>query len=264
MDPSDLTRQRERQAAWVLGIFGVPLVLALALGIFSRLSGRRSAPSLVMIPSDSRPQQPSAPSAPVTGVQAVDAKEVDQRLLSAGATTGGDVEVSLAWNGLTDLDLEVRDPSGEQINGLHLRSASGGVQDVDANPTPLNQEGERRFASGQNPGPENVLPVPDLLIDLDKKLKRPDAFPGLEMPPGLGHFTRTPVEHVYYARAPRGLYTVLVRCFYWREPDSTPLPFTVQIRSRGKVFYETSGARGPASYITADVVPTRVCEFSMP
>lgn len=45
----------------------------------------------------------------------------------------GDIQVTLRWDDLNDLDLWVVDPSGEQIYYAHPYSASGGVLDVDAN-----------------------------------------------------------------------------------------------------------------------------------
>jgi hypothetical protein len=197
---------------------------------------------------------------------AVDTTQFDQRLLSAGAATGGELEVSLAWNSLTDLDLEVRDPFGELITAVHRRSASGGVQDVDANPTLTTEEGSERAAAGLNPGPENVLPLPEILVDLDQKAGLPADILGLDSLPGFdvkapSRFTRTPVEHIYFAHAPQGVYTVYAHCYSWREPNTLPLPFTIQIRSHGRVFYTTSGTLGPANYITDNTAPTQVCQF---
>ena len=202
------------------------------------------------------------------GTAAVDSDQIQTRLGSAQATTGGDVEVSLAWNALSDLDLQVQDPSGELINAHHPHSASGGVQDVDANCTLVTEEGARLADSGQNPGPSNVLPLPDFLVDLDEKMGMPGAFD--KMPPTTGldgkampRFTRKPVEHVYFAKAPKGAYTVYAHCYSWREPNRTPLPFTIEVRSHGSVFYQTSGTIGPENYITDNTVPTVVCRFDM-
>lgn len=199
----------------------------------------------------------------------VDAGQISRRLLDAGARVGGDVEISLAWNTLTDLDLEVRDPSGELITAEHRHSANGGEQDVDANPTPLSPEGEMRYMSGQPPGQENVEPVPDILVDLDKRVGLPGGLPDLPGFSGTGEhapgkFTRSPVEHIYFARAPRGTYTVYASCFSWREPDRRPLPFTIQVRSRGRVCLQTTGAIGPASYCADGARPVEVCRFAAP
>ncbi len=88
---------------------------------------------------------------------AVDEKQFDARLASAAAATGGEVEVSPAWNTLSDLDLQVRDPSGEITAANHPRSSSGGVQDVDANPTLLTPAGQALVEEGKPCGAENVL-----------------------------------------------------------------------------------------------------------
>src|SRR5207237_8431149 len=127
---------------------------------------------------------------------AVSSDQIDRRLLDARAVTGGDLEVSLAWNTLTDLDLAVRDPTGAIINAYQPRSASGGVQDVDANPTLVKMEGSARAESGRSPGPENVRPVPEFMIDLDKKLGV-TGLPDFGMMSSDGRaaprFTRSPV-----------------------------------------------------------------------
>ncbi|MBK6647474.1 MAG: hypothetical protein IPG44_17300 [Anaerolineales bacterium] len=46
----------------------------------------------------------------------------------------GDVQVTLIWDSVNDLDLWVTDPNGETIYYQHKNSASGGELDVDANP----------------------------------------------------------------------------------------------------------------------------------
>ena len=45
----------------------------------------------------------------------------------------GDVAFRLTWEGISDLDLEVRDPSGACISFVKRQSPSGGVLDVDCN-----------------------------------------------------------------------------------------------------------------------------------
>lgn len=186
--------------------------------------------------------------------------QIDQRLLQAGAQTGGELDISLAWNSLTDLDLSVSEPGGELICASHRQSASGGVQDVDANPTLVTEEGKRLLALGRNPGPGNILPLTEFMVDLEQKMGLPEGMSGL----GSGmrsHFTHTPVEHIYFSQAPKGTYRIYARCYSWREPDQNPLTFTLLIRSRGKVFYQTVGTLGPASYVTDNLKPMQVCQF---
>lgn len=47
----------------------------------------------------------------------------------------GDVQVTLIWDSINDLDLWVTDPAGETIYYQHKNSASQGELDVDANPS---------------------------------------------------------------------------------------------------------------------------------
>jgi uncharacterized protein YfaP (DUF2135 family) len=46
----------------------------------------------------------------------------------------GDVQVSVAWTGASDVDLHVFDPSGEEIYYANKTAASGGMLDLDSNP----------------------------------------------------------------------------------------------------------------------------------
>jgi hypothetical protein len=45
----------------------------------------------------------------------------------------GDVQVSIAWSGASDIDLHVFDPAGEEIFYDNKQSASGGMLDLDSN-----------------------------------------------------------------------------------------------------------------------------------
>ena len=47
----------------------------------------------------------------------------------------GDVQVSIQWSGSADVDLHVREPSGETVFYGNTESASGGQLDLDSNPT---------------------------------------------------------------------------------------------------------------------------------
>jgi hypothetical protein len=57
----------------------------------------------------------------------------NQALRIIGVGTG-DVQVSIAWTGATDVDLHVIDPNGEEIYYAHRTAASGGQLDLDSNP----------------------------------------------------------------------------------------------------------------------------------
>lgn len=59
----------------------------------------------------------------------------DRRLQRAGAH-GGDIQVSLAWQGPNDLDLWCLCPFGERVCFLHRRSLCGGRLDIDMNGRP--------------------------------------------------------------------------------------------------------------------------------
>lgn len=61
--------------------------------------------------------------------------EFGRRLAAAGARTG-DVQLSLMWNNINDIDLHCVDPNGEEVCWRHRRSASGGELDVDRNAGP--------------------------------------------------------------------------------------------------------------------------------
>jgi hypothetical protein len=195
---------------------------------------------------------------------AVDSRQMSSRLVSRGATVGGDLEFSLAWNGLSDLDLQVVEPAGAQVDAAHPRSTGGGVQDVDANPTLLTFAGERRVMAGEPPGADTVIPLPDLLVDLDTRAELPGGVSGFNLPSegkAPGHWTRQPIEHTYFATAAKGVYTVRAHCYSWREPNASPLPFTVEIRSLGKVVYRTVGTIGPANYVADGAPAIEVCRF---
>lgn len=181
--------------------------------------------------------------------------------------------MTLAWNSTSDLDIQVRDPRQELITAYHPRSASGGAQDVDANPTALTPEGEALYQSGRPPGAQNVVPIPDAFFDMGESLdalERLARMSGGEPESGLGServskvpslHTHRPVEHIYFAHAPSGVYTVYASCFSWREKTQTPLPFTIEVRSRGQVVQSLTSAIGPRNYCADGAEPIIVCQF---
>lgn len=259
--PSQSTMQQKELffaltvAGVVAGVLGVGALLK--LGAQPATAG--AGGSLLLVQSGDGRRAPGVTTAP-----GINSAQINQRLVSASAATGGDLEVSLAWNGTSDLDLQVREPSGELITASHPRSACGGVQDVDANPTWLTQEGEWRYRSGRVPGAENVREVPDMLFDLDRQAGLPQGFtlPGDEGKAST-KFSRTPVEHIYFNHAPRGTYTVFVSCYSWRERFAGSMLCTVQVRSHGQVFHEVSGPIGPANWCANGAPPGQWCQFVM-
>lgn len=46
----------------------------------------------------------------------------------------GDVQVSVAWTGASDVDLHVWEPSGEEVDFTNTESETGGTLDLDSNP----------------------------------------------------------------------------------------------------------------------------------
>jgi ribosomal protein S27E len=58
--------------------------------------------------------------------------DFSERLRQAGARSG-DVQISLEWKNINDLDLHVIDPNGEEIFYNHRQSRAGGKLDVDMN-----------------------------------------------------------------------------------------------------------------------------------
>src|SRR5687767_1215648 len=57
-----------------------------------------------------------------------------EQTLSVITVGTGDVQISVAWTGASDVDLHVFDPSGEEIFYGNKTAASGGTLDLDSNP----------------------------------------------------------------------------------------------------------------------------------
>ena len=72
--------------------------------------------------------KPLGTSAPASAFSA----EFNRRLRREGAMTG-DIQISLMWDTVDDLDLHCWDPRDEHIYFEHMRSRSGGHLDVDMN-----------------------------------------------------------------------------------------------------------------------------------
>ncbi len=261
-NPRYAARDSGRFGNWAAGIFAaVCLALVVGISLRSYAPFGRAGASL----------WPTAHGANTRGAGlfgAIDDRQITARLASASATTGGAVEVSLAWDTLSDLDLQARDPYGELITASHPHSVSGGAQDVDANPTLLTSEGTALVEAGRPCGAANVLPLPDFMVDMDKTLKMPEGYPDLNSLPNgnkaRSRYTRTPIEHIYFQQAPHGVYTVYARCYSWREPNRQPLPFTIQVRSHGKVLLTKTATLGPASFVIDGIAPAQVCQFMIP
>ncbi len=101
-------------AGWLAG---EPYLYATTL-VGDTSTGR--APSLI-----SKPVPPSAEPPPLPN-------DIRERLEKAGGKSG-DVQISLIWYNVNDLDLHCKDPSGEVVYFKNPRARSGGELDVDAN-----------------------------------------------------------------------------------------------------------------------------------
>jgi hypothetical protein len=196
---------------------------------------------------------------------AIDPQQIESRLAQTGATIGGELEISLAWNSMSDLDIQVVAPSGEQVDAKNAYARCGGVQDVDANPTPLTDVGSLRAERGQIPGAENIMPLRDHTLGgaLEGQLGDIERMLGKAMNRAPSHYSRTPVEHIYFERATKGEYKVLVNCFCWREPSKMPLPFTIQVRSRGRVVQTVAETIGPSSFCVEGTGSMEICRFTV-
>jgi hypothetical protein len=113
-------------AGWLLGE-------GFLWGALPRDQGADAGPSLAATPVVPEPPPKTAEAPPPPP------PELAARLKAAGAKTG-DVQLSLGWRNLNDLDLHCIDPSGEEISFRHKKARSGGELDVDMNATPTTRQ----------------------------------------------------------------------------------------------------------------------------
>lgn len=164
-----------------------------------------------------------------------DVQELQRRLDLVGAQTG-EVQVSLAWNNLNDLDLSCLDPNGEMIDGYNQSSRSGGVLDVDMNVTP------------------DYLLTPEANANVPRnantRFHRTDV-------------SNEPVENlVWRNNAPVGHYKVFVHQFCNKE-QVAQTPYWVVVRVRGTV-HKIAGVMGRDDFAEQLVKPKLVYEFDVP
>lgn len=82
----------------------------------------------------------------------------------------GDIQISVAWDDTSDVDLHVIDPSGEEISFSHRTSASGGKLDLDGNAacSRNNVGNTATFVSNENVvWPSGMAPTGDYRVILD-------------------------------------------------------------------------------------------------
>jgi uncharacterized protein YfaP (DUF2135 family) len=103
----------------------------------------------------------------------------------------GDVQISVAWTGASDVDLHVFDPSGEEIYYANKTAASGGTLDLDSNPAcELDNKNNENivFPTGSAPSGEYRVVVDyyddcgveksDWVVTVQRKDQEPMTFVG--------------------------------------------------------------------------------------
>lgn len=169
--------------------------------------------------------------------------DYESRVNELGGTNGV-MEVTLAWEGLNDVDLAVITPGGRRIDA-NSRFDGHGRLDLDYNYTPLDDEGTRLSASGQIIGREHALPIEEGVAS-------------------DGKFSEHPVEHVVWvAEPPKGRYKVLVNHFYNRE-RSMALPYTVEIIQDGKLVGRHVGTLGSKDAVDSGDAEELAITFDYP
>jgi hypothetical protein len=103
----------------------------------------------------------------------------------------GDVQVSVAWTGASDVDLHVYEPSGEEVYFGNLASETGGTLDLDSNPAcnidNKNNENIVWPTNGAPAGEYRVIVVyyddcgverSDWVVTVQVKGRQPETFAG--------------------------------------------------------------------------------------
>jgi len=111
----------------------------------------------------------------------------------------GDVQVSIAWSGASDVDLHVVDPSGEEIYYGNRASASGGSLDLDSNAAcSLDNKNNENIVWPVGTGPHGTYTVrvdywsacnvtqSDYVVTVATKGGTPQVFTGSLTGPGDG------------------------------------------------------------------------------
>jgi hypothetical protein len=104
-------------------------------GLLTQIVGAPADPARNPMPGGGREGLAAGAGGPAGHGQAGFGGEVGRRLAMAGARTG-DVQVTLAWNNLNDIDLHVISPIGERIFFGYRLGRCGGCLDVDMNVVP--------------------------------------------------------------------------------------------------------------------------------
>jgi len=162
--------------------------------------------------------------------------DLQRRLDRAGASSG-DVQISLTWNNRNDLDLQCTDPFGERIDGYNQASRSGGVLDVDMNPTDENSMTREAW-------------------------EKSNTWAGVRRTHRTSYSDTAPVENLIWAtNAPQGHYKVFVHQFCNKERvDRTP--FWIVVRVHGET-HRVAGAVGREDFSENLIDPKLVYEFDV-
>jgi hypothetical protein len=245
-----------KRPRWVFALLGMAACLTAFLLVEAMYAGVRAhrhmkqpgTPSMLFAKRPEPPpaQKETTPPPPQNPVQvpAEPAPNIQERVQREGGQTGR-VQISLAWNGLNDVDLSVITPTGERIDANNRRDSRGGTMDVDMNYTPLNFEGDRRFRAGEIVGAENVEPYQE------------------DNPSYGGGFSRKPVENIYWSedQAPEGTYRVFVHHF-WNRERLASVPYWVEVRI-GNAVQQYAGVLSKRNFIEDQEKEQMVCTFTV-